>query len=53
LIEDAFDLRRRHLPMVVVIEITMHAALVAAVSHVHMNGYRDAEVERLLTDIAH
>ena len=51
LIEDALDFPGRHLPMILMIEITMPAALVAAVSDVHMNAQRHSVHQRLVVHL--
>jgi hypothetical protein len=47
LIQNAFDFGGGHLAFVVVIEITMHAALVAAIGDVDVNAERNTERHRL------
>ena len=51
LIEDALDLCRRHLAAVVVIEITVHAAFVAAVCDIEMDADGHTHVEGLLAHL--
>ena len=53
LVEDVLDFRGRHLAVVVVIEIAMHTALVAAIGDVQVHGERHAQVECLLADFTH
>jgi hypothetical protein len=53
LIKHPFDFERGHLAVVIVIEVAVHAALVTAISDVHVDGERDAEIRRFLTDLAH
>ena len=53
LIEHVFDFGGGHLAVIVVIEITMHAALVAAIRDVQMHGEGHAQIERLLAHLAH
>src|ERR1700690_1254006 len=53
LIENALDFRSGQFTVVVVIEIAMHAALVAAIRDIQMDGERDAQVKRLLTYFRH
>ena len=53
LIEHALDFGGRHLAVVVVIEITMHAALVAAISDIHVHGDGHAQVKCLLAYFTH
>src|SRR5215831_12351944 len=48
LVQDALDFLGRHLAMIFVIEITVHAALIAAVGNVEVDGDRYAEIEGLL-----
>ena len=47
LIEQVLDLGRRHLAVVVVVEIAVHAALVAAVGEVELHAERNPELQRL------
>lgn len=47
LIEDVLDFGGAHLALVVVVEITMHAALVAAVGNIDVSAERNAECHRL------
>jgi hypothetical protein len=53
LIEHAFDFGGGHLAMVVVIQIAMHAALVASEGNIHVDGERHAKVECLLPYFSH
>src|ERR1035441_10932000 len=53
LIEHVLDLGGRHLAVVVVIEITMHAALVATIRNIHVHGEGHAQVKCLLAYFAH
>src|ERR1039457_6918485 len=42
------DFRRRHLAMIVVMQVAMHAALIAAVGDIEVNAEGQAKVQRLL-----
>src|ERR1700693_913497 len=42
------DLRRRHLAMVIMIEVAMHAALIATVRDIEVNAERQAQAQRFL-----
>src|ERR1035438_8570607 len=53
LIEHALDFGGRHLAMIVVIQIAMHAALIAAIRDIHVDGEGHAEVKRLLPYFGH
>src|SRR5208282_1106329 len=53
LLHKMFDLRRRHLAVIVVIEITMDAALVAAISQVDLNAERDIPGQRFVRHLLH
>src|SRR5208283_5296759 len=53
LVEHALDFDGRHLAVVVMIEITMHAALVAAIGDVNVHGDGHAQVKCLLAHFAH
>src|SRR5450759_496405 len=53
LIEHVLDFCGRHLAVVVVIEITMHAALVAAICNIHVHGDGDAQVKCFLAYFTH
>src|SRR5271157_2635683 len=53
LIEHVLDFGGRHLAVVVVIEITMHAALVAAIRDVQVHGDGHAQVKCFLAYFTH
>ena len=53
LIEHSLDLGRGHLAVVVVVKIAVHAAFVAAIGDIEMNGDGDAKVEGFLTGFDH
>src|ERR1700720_1772009 len=53
LVEDAFNFAGGHFAVIVVIEITMHATLVTAISDIHVYGEGNAQVKGLLTDLTH
>jgi hypothetical protein len=53
LIEGVLDFGGGHLAVIVVIEITMHAALVAAIGDVHVHGDGHAQVKCFLAYISH
>ncbi len=48
LFEHIDDFRRRHLAMIVVIEVAMHAALIAAVGDIEVNADGQTQVQRFL-----
>jgi hypothetical protein len=48
LVEQVLDLRGGHLAMVVVIEIAVHTALVAAVGQIELDAERDVQLQRLI-----
>ena len=51
LIEQFENFSRRHFAMVIMVEITMHAALVASVGNIEMDAQRYAQVERFLVHL--
>src|SRR6266851_987071 len=51
LAEQAIDLYKTHLARIVVIEVTVHAALVASVSDIEMRDERHARADRPLVDL--
>ena len=53
LIEHIFDFGGRHLAVVVVVEITMHAALVAAIRDVQVHGEGHAQLKGFLAHLTH
>ena len=53
LIEQILDLGECHLAVIVVIEITVHAPLVAAVGEVELRAERDAKAQRPGTHLPH
>ena len=53
LIEHVLDFGGRHLAVVVVIEITMHAALIAAIRDIHVHGEGDAQIKCFLAYFGH
>src|ERR1700722_13717190 len=53
LVEQIFDLRRSHLAMIVMIEITMDATLIAAVSQIKLYTQRNAEAQSLRAHLLH
>jgi hypothetical protein len=53
IIQERLDLKRRHLSVVMMVEITMHAALVAAVSKIELNVEGDVEPMGLRRDLLH
>src|SRR5262244_3552943 len=52
LVEDVLDFLRGHLAFVVVVEITMNAALVAAIGDVDMHAERDAKRVRFFVHLS-
>src|ERR1017187_2751077 len=52
LFEHIDDFRRRHLAVIVVIEIAMHAALIAAVGDIEVNAEGQAQVQRFLIHLS-
>ena len=53
LFENALDLRGCHFPVIVVIEIAVDAALVAAIGDVEMHADRDAQLQGFLIHLIH
>src|SRR5271169_5961005 len=47
LVEQVLDFCRGHLAVVVMIEIAMHAALIAAIGQVELNAERNVRLQRL------
>jgi hypothetical protein len=53
LIKNRFDLRGRHLAMIVMIEIAVNAAFIAAIGDVKVRGERYSSFERALRHLLH
>src|SRR5581483_6145590 len=53
LIQHVPDLGGRHLAMIIVIEVAMHAALIAAVRNIQMHGDRYAVLDGTLAHFGH
>src|SRR5215469_14140975 len=48
LVEQVFDLRRRHLSMVFMVEITMYTTFVASIREIELHAERDIPRQRFL-----
>ena len=53
LVQQRLDLRSSHLPMIVVIEVTMHAALIATIGEIKLYIERDVKPLRLSGHFLH